>query len=264
VGGVLAEAEVVSGRTDGSTVVQIPDVATALAFRTTASGRSDLFVVGPRTRGRYHAGRGVPVCVRLRLQPGVARAVFGVPVRALVDRTVRVTDLWGASGARLTASLVAAGPDTARVLALLQEAVLARAGASSASSADLRVSPAVGGFAPVDGGLLAAAIRSLSAEPGRLADVAAGLGVSERHLRNLFAREIGLSPKHFARITRLRRVLDQAGTRRWSAVAGDAGFFDQAHMISDFRALMGVPPAAYLNGRTPGPTPCVPLSAAST
>ncbi len=64
--------------------------------------------------------------------------------------------------------------------------------------------------------------------PSRLSDAATRIGVSERHLRNRFAREIGLSPKHFARISRLRRVLDQAGTRRWAGLADDAGFFDQA------------------------------------
>jgi AraC-like DNA-binding protein len=240
---VLADPEVISNLTDGTTAVQIPDHATALAFRTTATGRSDLYVVGPRTRGRYHPVRGVPVCVRLRLRPGVARAVLGVPIHALVDRTFSLTDLWGPAGTRLTEALTGAGRDPARVLALLQDAVAAR----------------LSGWSPAGSGLLAASVRSLSAVP-RLADAAAELGVSERHLRNLFAREVGLSPKHFARITRLRRVLDQAGTRQWAAVADDAGFFDQAHMISDFRSFMGVTPAAYTAGRLPPATPCTDLT----
>lgn len=84
--------------------------------------------------------------------------------------------------------------------------------------------------------------------------------MSERHLRNLFTREVGLSPKHYARIARLRRVLDQTGTRQWAAVADDAGLFDQAHMISDFRSFMGVTPAAYAAGHLPPTTPCADLS----
>ncbi|MBM2617711.1 AraC family transcriptional regulator [Actinoplanes sp. LDG1-06] len=312
---MLADVEVVSGLTDSATVVQIPDPATALAFRTTASGRSDLFVVGPRTRGRYHAGKGVPVCVRLRLRPGVARALFGIPIQALADRTVRITDLWGTDGAALTASLKAAAPDTARVLDLLQNAVGSRLGfptegafpsraprppdpftptataqpvptradsqfsvpagaalfgasagavgvGSPAGAIRVDSSPEVAAaeaWAP-DDGLLAAAVRSLSGGSRRLADAAVDLGVSERHLRNVFAREIGLSPKHFARITRLRRVLEEAGTRQWSSLADDAGFFDQAHMISDFRAFMGVTPAAFTAGRLPPTTPCSELT----
>ncbi|GAB2623836.1 hypothetical protein Aab01nite_17240 [Paractinoplanes abujensis] len=297
---MLADPEVIA-LTDGTTAVQLPDPATALAFRTTTTGRSDLYVVGPRTRGRYHPVKGVPVCVRLRLRPGVARATLGVPVQALVDKTLPLTDLWGPDATEVADALIAAGRDTTRVLAVLQDAIGAR----------------VAGQA---GGLLAAAVRELSTVP-RLADVAARLGVSERHLRNIFARETGLSPKHYARITRVRRVLAQAdasrvrrvldqvdasrvrhapdqadasrvrhapgqadaslvrhapdqadasrvrhapgqagAARRWAAVADDAGFFDQAHMISDFRSFMGVTPAAYAAGRLPPATPCAELA----
>ncbi len=106
----------VSGLIDGSTFVQLPDVATTLAFRRTASGESAFFVVGPRTRGRYHPGKNAPICLRLRLRPGVARALFGLPVSELADRTVRITDLWGSEGARLTATLTDAGGDTELML----------------------------------------------------------------------------------------------------------------------------------------------------
>jgi AraC-like DNA-binding protein len=63
-----------------------------------------------------------------------------------------------------------------------------------------------------------------------------------------------------ARIRRLRTVLALAGQQEWAAVAEDAGFFDQAHMISDFRALMGVSPGAYVQGHRPAVTPCTQLS----
>ncbi|MBL7253648.1 helix-turn-helix domain-containing protein [Paractinoplanes lichenicola] len=257
---MLADPEVIASLTEGTTAVQLPDPATALAFRTTTTGQSDLYVVGPRTRGRYHPVKGVPVCVRLRLRPGVARAVLGVPVHALVDKTLPLTDLWGPAAAELTESLFAAGDDTPQVLTLMQAAVAGRI-RGSAPARGFSTLPIIDRTSAMSaGGLLVAAVRAMSTVP-RLTDVAAGLGVSERHLRNLFARETGLSPKHYARITRVRRVLDQAdATHTWAAVADDAGFFDQAHMISDFRSFMGVTPAAYAAGRLPPTTPCADLS----
>ena len=100
------------------TFVQKPEVATVLAFRTTAEGRSDLVVVGPRTRGSYNPGKALPVCVRLRLRPGRARAVLGVPVHELVDQAVSLGDLWGQAGRTLTSALVGAdGPRVASRLA---------------------------------------------------------------------------------------------------------------------------------------------------
>ena len=60
-----------------------------------------------------------------------------------------------------------------------------------------------------------------------------------------------------ARLTRIRTIIaGTGGATAWATMADEAGYFDQAHMISDFRAFMGVPPAAFTAGRLPSPTPC--------
>jgi AraC-like DNA-binding protein len=212
-------------------VVQQPEVDTAVVFRTTADGRSDLIVVGPRTRGSYNAGKSLTACVRMPLRPGQARALLGVSADSLVDRAVPLTALWGSAAQELTDRI--------------------------ATSGDL-AGPELRAAFPIEGerSLVRAAMRSMLRPGARLSEVAGDLGVSERHLRNLFAREVGLSPKHFARISRVRKVLALAGERPWAEVAAKAGFFDQAHMIGDFRSMMGVSPGAFLAGRLPAVTPC--------
>jgi AraC-like DNA-binding protein len=89
-----------------------------------------------------------------------------------------------------------------------------------------------------------------------VAATAGRLHVSERRLRTLFADGIGLSPKHFARIGRVRAVLATASSRRWADVATAAGYYDQSHMTAEFRRLMGVPPAPYMAGRRPAARRC--------
>ncbi|MFI2283897.1 helix-turn-helix domain-containing protein [Nocardia beijingensis] len=90
--------------------------------------------------------------------------------------------------------------------------------------------------------------------------MATSLSVSERQLRNLFASGIGVSPKHFARINRVRRVLSRTDDIPLADIATDTGYYDQSHMTADFRSLMGVPPTSYLRGRVPAPSPCRPLT----
>jgi methylphosphotriester-DNA--protein-cysteine methyltransferase len=75
--------------------------------------------------------------------------------------------------------------------------------------------------------------------------------VSERHLRNVFREEIGISPKRYARIARIRRVAAKAGTESWARLAADHGFYDQAHLVAEFRELLGVTPRAFLAGDVP-------------
>lgn len=82
------------------------------------------------------------------------------------------------------------------------------------------------------------------------------LAVSERQLRNLFSEGVGLSPKHYARIDRVRQVLTEAPRADWAELAAATGYYDQSHMTSDFRTLMGVPPKSYFTGRLPDPQPC--------
>jgi methylphosphotriester-DNA--protein-cysteine methyltransferase len=82
-------------------------------------------------------------------------------------------------------------------------------------------------------------------------------------LRNLFAEGVGLSPKHYARIDRVRTVLNRAGSVAWAELAAATGYYDQAHMTSDFRTLMGVPPRSYFTGRLPEAMPCATVRRAS-
>ena len=80
--------------------------------------------------------------------------------------------------------------------------------------------------------------------------VAAGLKVSERRLRRVFQEVVGVRPKAFARLTRFHHALRAArkdGHHGWAGIAAAAGYYDQAHLIAEFRAIAGAPPRAFLN-----------------
>ncbi|MFF4125185.1 helix-turn-helix domain-containing protein [Microbispora rosea] len=235
-------------------LVHVPDADTSLIFRTTSARRSALLVVGPRTRASYHVGKDFPLCLRLRLRPGAARLLLGVPMTELVDQVVGLEELWddaalwdGAAG--LTAAPAPPGDDVRRVLGRLQAALPARIAARS--NADLARSE-----------LVRATAQALRDQAGQqrepVAAIARRLAVSERHMRDVVRDGIGVPPKRFERIERVRRVLarGRAHTARWAQLAATAGFYDQSHMAAEFRTLMGVPPAAFFAGRFPSLQPC--------
>ncbi|MFF7352554.1 helix-turn-helix domain-containing protein [Streptomyces filipinensis] len=225
------------------TFVQLPDAATKVVLRMTADGRREVLAVGPRVRASYHEGKARVSCVELRLAPGTARPLLGVPAADLLGRAVALDELPGAAGRRLARELGRldpreAGPRLAEVLPGLLSAAVD----------------------PARAALLRAGVEALSVradrEPTRVKEVARELAVSERQLRNLFTEGVGVSPKHYARIDRVRTVATRAGSARWAELAAATGYFDQAHMSSDFRSLMGVPPRSYATGRLPALTPC--------
>lgn len=225
--------------------VHLPDADTKVVVRVEGDGRRSVLVVGPRVRATYHAGKPIVSCVEVRLAPGTTLPLLGVPAVDLVGRAAFLGDLPGKVPRQLAAELLGLDPDPESTTTRLAEILPARLSAV----AD-----------PARTELVRAGVDAMSIRTGRLPgpvpDVARELAVSERQLRNLFAEGVGLSPKHYARINRVRAVLAHATELSWAQLAAVTGYYDQSHMTSDFRALMGVPPRSYFTGRLPEAMPC--------
>ncbi|WP_022884174.1 helix-turn-helix domain-containing protein [Glaciibacter superstes] len=86
-------------------------------------------------------------------------------------------------------------------------------------------------------------------------DIAATLGISHGHLDREFGRVVGIGPRTLGRILRLRRLvesIDVFGTVTWTGLAAELGWFDQAHLIRDFKRFTGVTPTEYLSAQRQG------------
>jgi AraC-like DNA-binding protein len=85
---------------------------------------------------------------------------------------------------------------------------------------------------------------------GRVDDVARALGVSRQYLARAFRREVGISPKALARIARMQRAAAAIGRGEASLarIAAELGYFDQAHLANEVRALSGVSPGVLAVG----------------
>ena len=221
---------------------EAPDAATALVVRTTTD-RTELVVMGPRTRAEYFEVSRVPFCVKMRMRPGRAQALLGVPLRGLVDRVVPLSDLWGVAGDRLADDLFKVGSDPTAVVGLLAATLMDQVRARSRH--DLARDE-----------LVRSATSALTSSGPRVRATARRLNVSERHLRNLFTDAVGIPPKRVARIARMQHVLAGAGQQSLTQLAAEAGYYDQSHMTAEFRRMMGVSPGAFVAGHLPVAAPC--------
>jgi methylphosphotriester-DNA--protein-cysteine methyltransferase len=78
--------------------------------------------------------------------------------------------------------------------------------------------------------------------------VTAALGLNERTLERRFKQKLGLSPKRFSRIIRFQNFLNAAGTGQNCNILDTAlsfGYYDQAHLIREFREFSGKTPLAF-------------------
>ena len=83
----------------------------------------------------------------------------------------------------------------------------------------------------------------------RIGELTQELGWSRKRIVARFREEIGLPPKRAARLLRFERAreLAEAAERPdWARVAVEAGYYDQSHLINEFREITGRPPATFL------------------
>lgn len=88
-------------------------------------------------------------------------------------------------------------------------------------------------------------------DPPTLEELAAAVGSTPFALLRAFRAAYGLPPHAYLtnlRVRRAREMLDAGG--RPADVAARTGFTDQAHLTRHFKRVVGVPPGAYLLGRS--------------
>jgi AraC-like DNA-binding protein len=168
--------------------------------------------------------------IGVHFRPGGAAALLGVPAGELADSHVDLELFWGAAARETRERLCEAATPEAR-FSLLEEILLERLRRSPERH------PAV-----------SAALAALTHKELSIGEIAREIGICQRRLIQVFTSSIGLTPKRFQRVCRFHRVRDLVGgvaSPEWGQIALDCGYFDQSHLIRDFRQFTGFSPAEF-------------------
>ena len=171
--------------------------------------------------------------IAVRFRSGALRHFCALSLAELRDDAFAIDDVWGAAGRELAERVALAGSTEARV-ALIERWLL------PCLACYRQHQPAI-----------EAALRALyyGHRDVRIDALAAQLGMSRRHFERLFAAQIGVTPKSFQRTARLNHTVRElllGGAHDMLATALEHGYYDQAHFIHDFRALVGQSPSEFL------------------
>ena len=195
-------------------------------------GFSGAVISGPQTRYFVLGASAELSVIGVHFRPGGAAALLGMPLSELTDRHVSLEQVLCAQGRALREEILNA-ESTASAFQLLERALIARLRSRC-------VHPAV-----------AFALRRFTAQPAigaAVGEVTAATGYSAKRFIRLFTDQGGVSPKRFCRILRLQAVLKRlasASPVEWAEVALDGGYYDQSHLIHDFRAMTSLTPTQY-------------------
>ena len=191
-----------------------------------------LEIAGPDTEAKAVALRPGEEIAGIRLRPGVAGPVLGLPAIELRDARVPLEDVWGRAGAALARRVGSAPRSDQRVI--LEDALLAR----------MRVAP------EPDVTVLSGA-RLLGLAGSRVGSLSRAVGMGERQLLRRFQAAVGYGPKTLDRVIRLQRFLALApsvssGEVGLARVAAELGYADQAHLTRECVRLSGLTPLRLL------------------
>jgi AraC-like DNA-binding protein len=168
----------------------------------------------------------------IKFRPGGFYPFLKRPIVHLTDGAISIRDAFGADCTALVAAF-AAQADAATLIDLSTACVRAHLPAPDATVTHINQI--------ID---TIIADRTIT----RVDMVARQFGTTPRTLQRLFRQYVGVSPKWVIKRYRLHDAavhLADGGSLDWPKLAVDLGYFDQAHFINDFKALIGTTPAAY-------------------
>lgn len=167
--------------------------------------------------------------IRVDFLPGAVYRMLGIPMQKLFDGGFDAIDFFGAEMRSINEQL--------RHISTLAE------GKNIVEKFLLRQVARLKGASPFD-----AALQALLSHNGNMTiEKTASLScLSLKQFERKCIERIGMSPKLFARIIRFSKAyrLHEASPQlSWTQIAYEAGYYDQMHLIRDFKTFAGVTPS---------------------
>lgn len=203
--------------------------------KTTEELQPNIIISGQKTGFFDVIPTGKTSMLSVQFFPQSAGLFFDIPINELADETLDLRFIAGHEADELEDKLCYCD-DVDRKVELIEQFLTGRL-----SDRNL-----------YDHGRIAHNIQLLNSFNGQITvdELAADACLSRKQHERVFKKMVGLSPKQFLKVVRFQYTLlahQQYGNESLTELAYRCGYYDQSHMISDFRELSGITPGQYFN-----------------
>jgi AraC-like DNA-binding protein len=230
----------------------IPDdrAARALTIKQVPGTALLLMAHYPTPARSYHQGRSLPIkcatqihksavsvqpigplgMIVVCLRAAAAARIVHAPPGQFADAGVYLGDVFGTGDVSVCDGLLASARSSGERLSVVESFLLRRLRPSAETMA----------------GRVAALLKH---NPGlQVQKLASDMGVSTRHLSRSFKASFGVGVEQFARLARIEDIVARRSKGLpWVEVACDCGMVDQAHLIKEFKEIVGQSPARFFD-----------------
>ncbi len=174
--------------------------------------------------------------ISARFQPWGAYHFFDRSIREFADGIVEVEQLWGPDGSAVQERICHAASNRERYRILTDFLIEKLQKHHSGDFITHKV------------------MQHIQASRGRLAikELGSQTGLAERSLERRFLATAGISPKQFSRLTRFLctcQFIRQQRRKNLTEVTYECGYYDQAHLIKEFREFAGMTPKEFFQSQ---------------
>lgn len=190
------------------------------------------FVFGQLSDTLKIAPTGHTGIIAARFHPDGFMPLATIPLAAMENRAVPLSELFGEEGDLLEKTVLTASTQAERIQHI-ETFLLARLNKLEVLDRIVKSS-----------------IEILISQAGqvRVEEMAEKLNINRRKLERKFSANVGLSPKQLSKIIRLQAALKQLNQHTelsLTELAYQNGYFDQSHFIKDFKAFTGISPKQF-------------------
>ncbi len=192
-------------------------------------------ITGPRTVPMKLRPTGPLEMFGICFLPGGSYPFFSIPLHELTNQYADVDSLWGAKGSSFVDRIINTCFTTKEKIVELDKYLLNIL--EKNRNDDIAIDTALRGIQGYKGQVT-------------VEHLAQHTGLSCRQLERKFKERVGISPKQLSRSLRFKNIfkyLERSPYETWTSVALACGYYDQAHMIRDFKHYTGLSPVAYFN-----------------
>jgi len=195
-------------------------------------GEGDSIIYGVQTHKFTRKLEGQSQVFGVKFRPGGFRAFIDHPVSKLADREISAISVFGTDVETLGVTVLSSIPEDEKVKA-------------ADAFFQARV-PKRNKYVDLADQL----VGRIFSEPEikTVDDLVSETGIGKRSLQRIFNEYVGVSPKWVIRRYRLHELIEKLNSRDqldWAQLALDLGYFDQAHLINDFRQIIGYSPTQF-------------------
>ncbi len=170
--------------------------------------------------------------VGVKFKQGGAFHFFNMPQKDFSHQIINLHDVLNGESERLKDQLMVT-PESDNIKRILDHYMLVKVGHSNKSTH-----------------LVSSLMSKVRVDDSRttIKDLSEYANISHKHLITLFNQIVGLPPKLVHRLNKFNKVLDIIQKEKkvnWPQVAIECQYYDQAHLINEFKTFSGLSPKKY-------------------